>query len=71
MIKLKIVKKEDSKKVLNFEQSINSKIFPTYDNEDDVRKYIKESIVFFITLDNKEIGIISYKVRENNSLYFN
>ena len=52
------------------EKSAANKVFHPLTKEDEIKKYIKDSNVFFIVLNNKEIGTISFEEKEDNSIYF-
>ncbi len=53
------------------EKESSSKFFHALTQEKEIKDYIKDSEVFFITLDNQKIGTVSYEKKEKNSIYFN
>lgn len=68
---LKPVDKNDWEKVLFFERNANSDVFHAYNKEEDIKEYINNSKIFFITLNSKEIWTISYEKKDDNLLHFN
>lgn len=62
---------EDGDLLLKIEQSVSSKYFRPCDTEEHATKYLKDDYVFFIVLNNKEIGTVSYERKEDGSIYFN
>jgi ribosomal protein S18 acetylase RimI-like enzyme len=69
-ITLKQVTEKEWKDVAILEKKSASKTFKAFNREDDVKKYIKNSQVFFIILDKEKIGTVSFE-KEKNSIHFN
>jgi len=60
---------EDWKKVLKFELGSKSKTFAAFENEKDVRKYLRKSNVFFIQVGGKLIGTVSFESEKDKTAY--
>lgn len=57
----------DWKKVLEFELASKSETYAAFENEKDVRKYLRKSMVFFIKLDKKLIGTASFEPQKDTA----
>jgi len=52
---------ENWKDIMNLEKDSANECFYTYKNEKEYKKYLCENEVFFLIINEKKIGTISYK----------
>jgi len=64
-IKLNKATLEDLKTVALIEKLANSKTYHGLTNEEDLLNYINKSEVFLIKGDDKVLGLVSFKVKDN------
>jgi predicted acetyltransferase len=67
-IEFKKLHLEDWKFIEALEKSMASYMFKAFDGEKDYKKYLQESKVFGIMIDDKVIGSISYKEQDNGDI---
>ena len=63
--------KSDWTILATLEKKAASEVFHALTDEQEIKDYIKDSEVFFIILDGKKIGTISYEKKDNDYVHFN
>lgn len=51
------------------EKKVTSRTYASITDEDEVKKEFENSFVYMIKQDNKSVGIISYEIKEDESVY--
>ncbi|MDD3808145.1 MAG: GNAT family N-acetyltransferase [Candidatus Pacebacteria bacterium] len=68
-MEFKKVEIKDWELLLSLEKVSATKLFAPLDGEDGYKKYIKESVVYFIMDGDEAIGTISYKIQDDGKYY--